>query len=96
MQNKKIFEGEEIATGEEESKYADLLEYYHIDSVEEFVEIMMSMEKSHTYNRVRVHPIPHVDIQNFSTIKSSMQYKRQLLLTSLQETHSQVKDKITK
>ena len=52
---------------------------------------MIDPVKSETYNQVRAHPTPHIDIQNFTTIKSSIQYKRQLLLNLLLQIHLQKK-----
>lgn len=54
---------------------------------------MLDPKQSEAYNHIRYHPIPHIELQNLNTIKSTIQYRRQLLLNLMSNAKEQLKIK---
>lgn len=56
---------------------------------------MMNKTQSNLYHEVRNQPTPAIDLQKFTTTKSSIQYKRHLLLHLFHQAHLQVRDRLS-
>ena len=60
-----------------------------------FACVIEEIIKCSLYHEVRNQPTPAIDLQKFTTTKSSIQYKRHLLLHLFHQAHLQVRDRLS-